>query len=166
MEDAFYTRWGKRTFDFILAASGLVLLIPVLLVVIVLVKITSKGPAFYRQDRVGQGGRIFRIVKFRSMFAAAEKHGPAITSAGDPRVTPMGRLLRRSKIDELPQLWNVLRGDMSLVGPRPEVPRYVDSYSPEQRRVLTVRPGITDPASIAYRQEEHLLGAQLDPDRY
>jgi lipopolysaccharide/colanic/teichoic acid biosynthesis glycosyltransferase len=128
MEDGFYTRRGKRTFDFILAAIGLVLLIPLLLVVIVLVKITSQGPVFYRQDRVGQGGRIFRIAKFRSMFDAAGKHGPVITSAGDRRITPVGRLLRHSKVDELPQLWNVLRGDMSLVGPRPEVPPYVESY--------------------------------------
>ena len=109
---------------------------------------------------------VFRIVKFRTMCQDADQRGPAITPADDARVTTVGRWLRRLKLDELPQLWNVLKGEMSLVGPRPEVPRYVESYSSAQRRVLTVRPGITDPASIAYRREEDLLAGHADLDRY
>jgi lipopolysaccharide/colanic/teichoic acid biosynthesis glycosyltransferase len=166
MDTGFYQRRGKRILDCVVAALGLLLLAPLLLVVALLVKLTSRGPVFYLQDRVGRSGRIFRIVKFRSMFEDGDKGGLAITSSGDPRITPMGRILRHLKIDELPQLWNVLIGEMSVVGPRPEVPRYVESYSPAQRRVLTVRPGITDPASIAYRREQDLLAAQSDPDRY
>ena len=165
-EHTFYTKCGKRMFDSVATTIGLVALAPLMLVLTILVKLTSRGSVFYRQERVGRGGKIFRIVKFRSMFEDADKRGPAITSAGDHRITALGRLLRRFKLDELPQLWNVLNGEMSLVGPRPEVPRYVESYSPSQRRVLTVRPGITDPASIFYRQEEDVLGAQRDPDRY
>lgn len=164
-QPTFYTKMGKRVFDFVTAGIGLVLLTPLLLFLMLLVKLTSPGPVLYRQERVGRGGKLFRIAKLRSMFEDADKGGSAITSAGDPRVTAVGRVLRRLKLDELPQLWNVLKGEMSLVGPRPEVPRYVESYSASQRRVLTVRPGITDPASIAYRQEEELLGAQPDPDR-
>lgn len=145
---------------------GLLLVSPVLLAVAGFVKISSPGPILYRQERVGLGGRVFRIVKFRTMHRDAETRGPAVTSAMDPRVTGVGRWLRRLKLDELPQLWNVLKGEMSLVGPRPEVPRYVESYSPAQRRVLTVRPGITDLASIAYRREEELLAGHADVDRY
>jgi len=162
----FYAKTGKRVFDCVIAAMGLLLLSPVLLVLSLLVKLSSSGPVLYRQERVGRGGKPFYIAKFRSMFEDADKFGPQITSAGDHRVTSVGRTLRRLKLDELPQLWNVLNGDMSLVGPRPEVPRYVGCYSISQRRILTVRPGITDPASIAFRQEEQLLGAQPDPDRY
>jgi lipopolysaccharide/colanic/teichoic acid biosynthesis glycosyltransferase len=162
----FYAKTGKRVFDCVTAAIGLLLLSPLLLVLSLVVKLSSSGPVIYRQERVGRGGKPFHIAKFRSMFENADKCGPQITSAGDRRVTSVGRILRRLKLDELPQLWNVLNGDMSLVGPRPEVSRYVESYSVSQRRVLTVRPGITDPASIAYRQEEQLLGAQPDPDLY
>ena len=162
----FYAKTGKRVFDCVTAAIGLLLLSPVLLVLSLLVKLSSSGPVLYRQERIGRGGKPFHIAKFRSMFEDADNCGPQITSAGDRRVTSVGRTLRRLKLDELPQLWNVLNGDMSLVGPRPEVPRYVECYSISQRKVLTVRPGITDPASIAYRQEEQLLGAQPDPDRY
>jgi lipopolysaccharide/colanic/teichoic acid biosynthesis glycosyltransferase len=166
MGTGFYQRCGKRALDCTAAALGLLLLAPLLLFVALLVKITSRGPVFYVQDRVGRDGQIFRIIKFRSMFEDADKRGLAITSSADPRVTLIGRMLRHLKIDELPQLWNVLKGDMSLVGPRPEVPHYVETYSLVQRRVLTVRPGITDPASIAYRREQELLAAQPDPDRY
>jgi len=166
MDTGFYQKCGKRVFDCIAAALGLLLLAPLLLLIALLVKITSRGPVLYLQDRVGRSGQIFRILKFRSMFEDADKRGVAITSSIDPRVTSIGRTLRYLKLDELPQLWNVLKGEMSLVGPRPEVPRYVESYSPAQRRVLTVRPGITDPASIAYRREQELLAAQPDPDRY
>jgi lipopolysaccharide/colanic/teichoic acid biosynthesis glycosyltransferase len=161
-----YSRWGKRALDLILSTVGLAMLSPLLLIIALLVILTSRGPAFYRQQRVGRNGELFRIVKFRSMVANSDKSGPLITSTHDPRVTCMGRFLRRYKLDELPQLWNVVKGEMSLVGPRPEVPRYVKTYSPLQRRVLLVRPGITDPASILYRHEEELLGQQADPDRY
>jgi lipopolysaccharide/colanic/teichoic acid biosynthesis glycosyltransferase len=166
MGTSWYRDWGKRMLDAIAAAVGLLLLSPLLIILAALVKITSLGPVFYRQERVGLGGRVFRIVKFRTMCQDADRRGPAITSAWDLRVTTAGRLLRRLKLDELPQLWNVLRGDMSLVGPRPEVPRYVLAYSPVQQRVLSVRPGITDPASIAYRREEELLAGHADLDRY
>ena len=166
MDSGFYQRRGKRGLDCAVAALGLVLLAPIFVVVALLVKVFSAGPVFYFQDRVGQDGKRFKIVKFRSMFEGADKRGLAITSSIDRRVTPIGRIIRRFKVDELPQLWNVLKGEMSLVGPRPEVPCYVETYSPAQRRVLTVRPGITDPASIAYRREQELLATQTDPDRY
>ena len=166
METTFYRQWGKRTLDLILSLFGLLLLSPLLLVIAALVKITSSGPVVYRHVRVGLGGQLFGVMKFRTMVPDSDQRGPAITSAADPRITPIGRWLRRLKLDELPQLWNVLKGDMSLVGPRPEAPRYVESYSPAQRRVLSVRPGITDLASIAYRHEEDLLAGHADLDRY
>jgi lipopolysaccharide/colanic/teichoic acid biosynthesis glycosyltransferase len=156
----------KRGFDILAAGGGLILLGPLLLLLALAVKATSAGPVFFRQERVGRGGRIFRILKFRTMVADAERRGLHITAGGDPRITPVGRLLRHYKMDELPQLWNVLAGDMSLVGPRPEVAKYVALYSPEQRRVLDVRPGITDPASLAYRHEEALLAQAADPERF
>ena len=162
----FYTKTGKRLFDVSLAAVGLLLLSPVLAMLAILVRLTSRGPALYLQKRVGQNGRVFRTAKFRSMFVDAEQRGLSITCARDPRVTPVGRVLRRLKLDELPQLWNVLKGEMSLVGPRPEVPSYVEFYSPSQREVLAVRPGITDPASILYRREEKILSTKPDPERY
>jgi lipopolysaccharide/colanic/teichoic acid biosynthesis glycosyltransferase len=161
-----YNKWGKRSLDSIASLVGLLLASPVLLVVAALVKSTSPGPVLFWQERIGLGGLVFRIVKFRTMCQDADQRGPAITSVEDARVTTVGRWLRRLKLDELPQLWNVLKGDMSLVGPRPEVPRYVESYSLAHRRVLTVRPGITDPASIAYRREEYLLAGHADLDRY
>jgi lipopolysaccharide/colanic/teichoic acid biosynthesis glycosyltransferase len=166
MKHTFYAKSGKRMFDSVAAAIGLLVLSPLLLVLLLLVKLSSPGPVFYWQERVGRNGKIFRIVKFRSMVEDADKRGPALTSAGDHRITALGRMFRRLKLDELPQLWNVLKGEMSLVGPRPEVPCYVESYSDSQRRVLAVRPGITDPGSILYRHEEQLLGDQPDPDRY
>ena len=142
------------------------LLGPVLVLLALVVKWTSPGPVFFGQERVGRGGRNFRILKFRTMVADAERRGLHITAGGDPRITSVGRFLRHYKMDELPQLWNVLVGDMSLVGPRPEVAKYVALYSPEQRRVLEVRPGITDPASLAYRHEEALLARAADPERF
>ena len=147
------------------SAAGLVLLAPVFAVVALVIAATSPGPVFFRQVRVGRGGEPFRIYKFRSMRVGAEALGGQLTVRGDPRVTRVGALLRASKIDELPQLINVLVGDMSLVGPRPEVPRYVALYTPEQRRVLEVRPGITDPASIRYRDESAVLARAADPER-
>ncbi len=147
----------KRAFDAVAAAAGVVILSPLFVLIAGLVKLSSPGPVFYRAERVGQHGQLFRLYKFRSMAVGADRAGPGITRAGDARVTPLGRWLRKLKLDELPQLFNVLRGDMSLVGPRPEDPRYVARYTPDQRRVLAVRPGITSPASVYYRREETLL---------
>jgi lipopolysaccharide/colanic/teichoic acid biosynthesis glycosyltransferase len=166
MSQGFYQRSGKRLFDVCAAGIGLLLTSPVLLVVALLIKLTSPGPVIYFQQRVGREGRLFRIAKFRSMRKDAEQTGSAITCRGDPRVTRVGRIIRALKIDELPQLWNVLKGDMSLVGPRPEVPRYVRNYDARQREILTVRPGITDLASIRYRREEHLLSQSPDPEQF
>ena len=147
----------KRTFDVVVGAIGLIVLSPVLALTALAIRLDSPGPVFYRATRVGLGGRLFTLYKFRTMVANADKIGPGITSAEDGRITRIGRILRRTKLDELPQLYNVLRGDMSLVGPRPEDPRYVALYSPEQREVLNVLPGITSLASIKYRHEEVLL---------
>jgi lipopolysaccharide/colanic/teichoic acid biosynthesis glycosyltransferase len=147
----------KRLFDFTAALLGLVILSPLFAVLGLWVKLTSPGPIFYRARRVGRAGILFTLYKFRSMTEGAQRIGPGITSSGDPRITPVGRFLRRTKLDELPQLLNVLIGDMSLVGPRPEDPRYVALYTPAQRSILSARPGITSAASLAYRHEEALL---------
>ena len=156
----------KRLFDLFLAALGLLLLAPVLLTVALWVVWDSPGPAFFRQQRVGRAGRLFRIVKFRTMHPRAETAGPPLTVGADGRITRAGHWLRRTKIDELPQLFNVLLGHMSLVGPRPEVPRYVALYPDDLRTlVLSVRPGITDRASIEFRDESTLLGQSSDPER-
>jgi lipopolysaccharide/colanic/teichoic acid biosynthesis glycosyltransferase len=165
-EKTLYFRVWKRLIDVAASSVGLLLLSPLLVVTGILVKCTSRGPMLYWQDRVGRGGRHFRIAKFRSMEVDADKKGPDITSSGDSRVTPFGLVLRKLKIDEFPQLWNVLKGEMSLVGPRPELPRYVANYSQEQRRVLGVRPGITDLASIRYRHEEEILAQSEDPESF
>ncbi|RYM35174.1 sugar transferase [Brumimicrobium glaciale] len=155
----------KRLFDIVSSAIGLLFLSPVFLVVFIWIKLDSKGPVFYKQVRVGKGGKDFKILKFRSMHQDADK-GSLITIGGrDPRVTRSGYYIRKYKLDELPQLINVLKGDMSIVGPRPEVRRYVDLYSKEQLRVLTVKPGITDIASIKYRNENELLEKAEDPDK-
>jgi lipopolysaccharide/colanic/teichoic acid biosynthesis glycosyltransferase len=147
----------KRALDLCIAIPGLVMTSPLLAAAAIAIKVSSPGPVFYRGPRVGRDGREFHILKLRSMRAAAVRSGPAVTSAGDPRITRVGRVLRRTKLDELPQLWNVVRGEMSLVGPRPEDPEFVKLYTPEQRRVLSVRPGITSPTSLAFRNEEVLL---------
>jgi lipopolysaccharide/colanic/teichoic acid biosynthesis glycosyltransferase len=147
----------QRLFDLIAAGLALLILSPLLVLIALLVKLTSPGPVLHRGERVGQGGRVFRLYKFRSMVAQAAQIGPGITGAADRRITPVGRWLRRLKLDELPQLINVLKGDMSVVGPRPEDPRYVTLYTPEQRRILAARPGITSAASVRYRHEEQLL---------
>jgi len=152
--------------DFCSAAFGLIFLAPFFLLIAVLSKLISSGPVFYQQERVGKSGHNFRIVKFRTMQVDADKRGPSITTGGDPRITSIGRILRALKFDELPQLWNVFKGDMSLVGPRPEVPLYVQSYTKEQKKILDVRPGITDSSSLAYRHEEELLSAQANPEAY
>jgi len=147
----------KRAFDVLVSAVALIVLSPLLILLAGAVRLTSQGTALYRARRVGRNGQSFELFKFRSMVADADKHGPGITTRADARITPLGRVLRRSKLDELPQLLNVLRGEMSFVGPRPEDPRYVALYTPEQRRILSVRPGITSLASLEYRHEEELL---------
>lgn len=151
------SRWIKRSFDFLLALTGLLLLAPVFVLVAIGIRLSSPGPVFYCPVRVGQHGRTIRVYKFRTMRRDADRTGPGITRAGDERITRLGRWLRSSKLDEFPQLLNVLKGDMSLVGPRPEDPRYVAHYTPEERIVLVVRPGMTSLASIRYRNEESLL---------
>jgi lipopolysaccharide/colanic/teichoic acid biosynthesis glycosyltransferase len=148
----------KRCLDIGVALLALTLLTPLLLLIALLVRILSGPPVLFTQERIGWDGRSFRLLKFRSMVRDASV-GPPITAGDDPRVTPLGRCLRATKLDELPQLFNVVRGEMSLVGPRPEVPRYVAGYTPEQRRVLIARPGLTDAASVLYRDEESLLAA-------
>jgi len=147
----------RRALDVVAASCGLIVLSPLLALIALLIKLGSSGPIFFRGERAGKDGRPFRVYKFRTMVADAARCGPGITATGDPRVTRVGRFLRRTKLDEFPQLINVLRGDMSLVGPRPEDPRYVALYTAEQRRVLSVRPGITSPASVRFRHEEELL---------
>jgi len=156
---------AKRTLDLVTAGAGLVVLAPLLVVVAVLVKTEDGGSVFFRQERVGYRGRTFRIWKFRTMVPDAGAQGLPLTVGGDSRVTRIGAWLRRLKLDELPQLFNVLVGDMTLVGPRPEVPCYVASYDAEQRRVLELVPGVTDEASIRYVAESALLAAALDPER-
>jgi len=157
---------GKRLFDLVCSGIGLLLLSPVLVVVAVWIKLDSPGPVMFRQERVGRHGRPFRIHKFRTMRVDAPALGPQITIGADPRITRSGQFLRASKLDELPQLWDVFRGAMSLVGPRPEVPRYVAMYPAELRElVLSVRPGITDPASLTYRHESEVLARAADPER-
>ena len=156
----------KRLFDLLGAAVALLLLSPLLLVVAVLIKLDSPGPVFFRQERVGRFGRPFRIHKFRTMVVDAPQRGLALTVGADPRITRSGRWLRRTRLDELPQLIDVLGGHMSLVGPRPEVPRYVQHYPPALReRALAVRPGITDPSSLDFLDESDLLAAAADPER-
>jgi lipopolysaccharide/colanic/teichoic acid biosynthesis glycosyltransferase len=154
----------KRAFDFGVAAVALVLLSPLLLAVGLLVKLTSRGPALFKQERIGKDFRPFVIYKFRTMVAGAPRKGGVITFGEDPRITRLGRLLRRTKIDELPQLLNVLKGDMSFVGPRPEVRPYVELFRADYQAILTVRPGITDLASLRYRDEAALLARAPDPE--
>jgi lipopolysaccharide/colanic/teichoic acid biosynthesis glycosyltransferase len=158
-------RVSKRAFDIIVSSAGLIgLFVPFLFIALV-IKISSPGPVFFRQARIGRRGEPFFVVKFRTMAADAEKSG-TITASNDPRVTTVGRLLRRYKLDEYPQLWNVLIGKMSLVGPRPDVPGYADRLEGDARRILELRPGITGPASLFFRNEEELLSSQKDPKEY
>lgn len=162
----FYQRTGKRILDLSGAVFGLIALAPFLGVVALAIKATSSGPVFFPQMRIGKNGQPFQLVKFRSMVQTFDPGAPSITVRGDSRITHLGTWLRRTKIDELPQLWNVIKGDMSLVGPRPEVENYVKYYSVEEREVLRVRPGITDPASIAFRHEEVILAQHANPEQY
>lgn len=156
----------KRAFDLLLASLGLVLLAPLLAAIALAIKLDSPGPVFYRQQRVGRHGVPFRIHKFRTMVHDPHDAGPQITAGEDPRITRVGAVLRRHKLDELAQLVDVVQGTMSLVGPRPEVPRYVALYpGPLREKVLSVRPGITDPASIAFADESEQLARAADPER-
>jgi lipopolysaccharide/colanic/teichoic acid biosynthesis glycosyltransferase len=154
----------KRIFDFICSTLGLIVLSPILIAIAIKIKTGSDGAVFFKQIRVGENNKEFEILKFRTMVVDAEKLGRQITVGNDSRITKVGGFLRKYKLDELPQLINVFKGDMSLVGPRPEVPRYVKLYNEEQRQVLEVKPGITDLASIRYRDENDLLGEAENPD--
>lgn len=154
-----------RFFDLLFSVIGLLLLFPFLLVISLIIVMGSRGGVFYRQLRVGKGGKHFKLHKFRSMRNGADRQGLITVGGRDPRITKVGYFLRKYKLDELPQLINVLAGQMSLVGPRPEVPRYVDMYSPQQRKVLEVKPGITDNASVEYADENELLGKAADPEK-
>lgn len=157
---------AKRLFDWLASTCGLLVLAPVLLLLALWIKLDSPGPVFFRQERVGQGGKLFRIHKFRTMVSDAERRGLQITVGADARVTRVGQWLRKYKIDELPQLFDVWLGNMSLVGPRPEVPRYVACYPADVRDlVLSVRPGITDKASIEFKDENEILGRSVDPNK-
>lgn len=156
----------KRLFDIFCSSIGLIILSPILLLLALLIKLESKGPVFFLQTRVGLNNTDFKLFKFRSMFMDAEKRGQLTVGMRDPRITRMGYYLRKFKLDELPQLLNVIKGDMSLVGPRPEVRKYVNFYNTKQMQVLTVRPGITDYASIKFINENELLAQANDPEAF
>jgi lipopolysaccharide/colanic/teichoic acid biosynthesis glycosyltransferase len=154
-----------RFFDFFFTVLGLIILSPLFLIVAIWIKLDSSGPVFYRQTRVGKNNKDFKLLKFRSMVTDSDKKGLITVGGRDPRVTKSGYLIRKYKLDELPQLLNVLIGDMSLVGPRPEVRKYVDLYNETQRKVLSVKPGITDYASIEYIDENEILGRAENPEK-
>ncbi|HLY63873.1 MAG TPA: sugar transferase [Terriglobia bacterium] len=156
----------KRVFDFILAFIGLIVLSPLLVMIAVAIKLTSSGPIFYRGVRTGRHGKFFRMMKFRTMVANAESVGGTSTAETDPRITRIGKWLRAHKLDEFPQLFNVLKGEMSLVGPRPEVEEYTRLYTPEEMAILEVPPGITDFSSIKFRDLNAILAEADDPDKY
>lgn len=162
-----WRRFGKRAFDIVVSAIALALLAPFLIVLTIAVRLSSPGPALFRQERVGQGFRPFRILKFRTMVVDAPTRGGPLTAGDrDPRITRVGAFLRATKLDELPQFINVLRGEMSLVGPRPEMAKYVEPFHAEYVKLLTVRPGMTDPSSLRYRNEGRLLATAADPEAY
>jgi lipopolysaccharide/colanic/teichoic acid biosynthesis glycosyltransferase len=160
-----YLKFGKRVFDFISALIGILFLALLMAVVAIIILATSGSPILFTQDRIGKDGKIFPLRKFRTM-TVIQNSTSTITVSGDDRITPIGRYLRRWKLDELPQLWNVLVGDMSLVGPRPDVPGYADKLEGDARKILSVRPGITGPATLAYRNEEEILANVDDPVKY
>ncbi len=163
LTEGFYQRYFKRAFDFVVSLAALVLVSPLLLIFGLLVRLSSRGPTFFRQIRLGRDGRPFRVIKFRTMREGAEKGGPTVVVPGDERLTAVGGFLRRTKLDELPQLFNALRGDMSLVGPRPRVPEEVDLSLPEERALLIVRPGLTSYASLYHRVEAEYCSQHEDP---
>lgn len=165
LENKKYSLFIKRVFDIIASFCGLIILSPMLLMVGLAIKIDSKGPVFFKQKRVGKNNKIFEIYKFRTMVTDAEKLGKQITVGNDSRITRVGKFIRKCKLDEFPQLINVLKGEMSLVGPRPEVPRYVELYDEYQSQILLVQPGITDYASIEYRNENEILGNSKNPEK-
>lgn len=154
-----------RVFDFLVSLIGMIILSPIFLCAAFLIKGTSPGPIIYSQKRVGRNGRLFSLYKFRSMVVNADRIGTSVTTGHDPRITKVGRVLRKTKLDELPQLWNVLQGDMSFVGPRPDVPEIVNNYTGAMKRILEVRPGITSNASLYLRNEEDLLSLAGEPDK-
>lgn len=156
----------KRIFDLFFAFFGLLFLFPFFIIIGILIKLDSKGSIFYLQERIGFNGKPFKIWKFRTMVMDADKKGTPLTLHQDPRITKVGRFLRKTKIDELPQLINVIIGNMSLVGPRPEVKKFVDLYTHEQKKVLQFKPGITDKASLQYKQEHELLKNQPNPEEF
>lgn len=160
-----YLQFGKRFFDLTIAILGLIILAVPMALIAILIRITSGSPILFTQERVGKGGEIFYVKKFRTMSVRSVEDS-SITVAGDSRVTPIGGYLRRWKLDELPQLWNVLVGEMSLVGPRPDVPGYADKLQGDDRQLLLLRPGITGPATLAYRNEEEILAKVSDPVQY
>ena len=166
MTQTFYARTGKRWLDAAGAFAGLVILSPLFLLAVLAIKLGSRGPVFFRQVRVGRSGKTFRIFKFRSMNLVDAGTESLLTAAGDPRINSVGHWLRKTKADELPQLINVLVGEMSLVGPRPEVPKYAAAYSERQRQVFLAKPGITSPAANNYVNEEELLAGQPDKDSF
>jgi lipopolysaccharide/colanic/teichoic acid biosynthesis glycosyltransferase len=155
---------GKRILDLFLASVSLVLALPLIVLVALLLRVTSPGPVFFRQIRSGKGGRSFQLIKFRTMRWEPNDAGPKVTRTGDSRITGIGRILRKWKFDELPQLWNVLRGDMSFVGPRPDVPEYLATLSEAQAAILNLRPGLTGKATLQYRHEERLLSSVRGED--
>lgn len=158
--------FAKRLFDLIVTVPAMLVALPFMLIIAVWVKFGDGGPVLYVQQRVGKRGRLFGILKFRTMVVNSDSAGPAVTAKNDSRITPVGRILRKSKLDELPQLFNVIMGDMSLVGPRPEVLEYIDCYpQAAKEKVLSVRPGITDRAAIEFRNEETLLANSSNPER-
>ncbi len=160
-----YRNFGKRVFDIVASVLGIIILLPLYLYIAIWIKLSSKGPIFYIQKRVGQGGKEFNLYKFRSMVVGADKRGPGVTSSDDPRVTKVGKFIRDTKIDELPQLFNVLKGDMSLVGPRPELKKFVNAKAKEYEKVLSVKPGITDNAAIAFRDEEKIMSKYSNKEK-
>jgi len=155
----------KRSFDIAVSSLALLLCVPLFIIIAALIKLDSKGPIFFAQERIGKSFRPFRIYKFRSMIENASRQGTPITFGKDARITRVGRFLRKTKLDELPQLFNVLKGDMSLVGPRPEVPTYVDLFRHDYEEILQVHPGITDLASLKYRDEAALLANSMNPEQ-
>lgn len=155
----------KRLFDFCSSLIGLILLMPILILISITIKISSPGPVLFYQNRVGKDGKIFTLIKFRSMTVQQESNSTA-TARGDVRITKIGVFLRKYKLDELPELWNVIKGEMSLVGPRPDVPGYADKLVGKDRNILNLRPGITGTASLKYANEEEILAAQENPQKY
>ena len=154
----------KRLFDLSASLFGLLILVPLFIAIVILIKLKMPGPVFFSQYRVGRNAKLFKMVKFRSMQVA--HNGSSVSVKGESRITPLGAILRKYKMDELPELWNVLKGDMSLVGPRPDVPGYADKLIGNDRQILILRPGITGPASLKYSNEEELLALQEDPQKY